>query len=108
MNTSWKKTKLATNIFKAYKGSLLVGIAATTMIAQNAIAQEQAQEQVTSIKINLSEIPTNSKIMHIPGGNRLVAEFEVSKDLQNKIVVNNPYVSSLSSQYADGKLRMLI
>lgn len=104
MNTSWKKTKLATNIFKAYKGSLLVGIAATTMIAPNAIAQEQ----VTSIKINLSEIPTNSKIMHIPGGNRLVAEFEVSKDLQNKIVVNNPYVSSLSSQYADGKLRMLI
>lgn len=105
MNNSWKKTKLATNIFKAYKGSLLVGVAATTMVmAPSAIAQQQ----VTSITIDLAEVPTNAKIIHIPGGNRLVAEFEVSKDLQKKILVNNPYVSSLSSQYAEGKLRMLI
>ena len=106
MNTSWKKTKLATNLLKAYKGSLFICVAATMIMtpATKAISQEQ----VTTIKVNLATLPTSAKIIHIPGGNRLIAEFEVSKDLQDKIVVNNPYVSSLSSQYSDGKLRMLI
>lgn len=106
MNQRWKKTKLATEMFVANKKSIFFGVAAATtiLVAPTAIAQEQ----VSTIKVELGAIPSSAKILHIPGGNRLVAEFEVSKDLKNKIVANSPFVESISSQYSGGKLRMLI
>lgn len=109
MKNRWKKTKVASNILQASKTSILFGVAvaaATPLLGNSAIAQPQVQ--VTTIKVELGAVPTGAKIMHIPGGNRLVAEFEVSKDVKNKVAITNPYVKSVSSQYSDGKLRMLI
>lgn len=108
MNKSWKKRKIATNtintaIKKGLLSTTILGVG--SLIASTVYAAEN--NATNNINIALTNTPTNAKVIHVDGTNKLILDFDNAGDLSSELKPSaSSLIDSVSSQKSGEKLRV--
>lgn len=107
MNKSWKQKQIANTINIAIKKGLL----STTLLSVGTLmcSSVYAVENNVSSNINiaLTNTPTNAKVIHVDGTNKLILDFDNAGDLSSNLKPSiSPLIDSISTQKSGEKLRI--